>query len=270
MRRLEGTTSNLVVWITGASSGIGEALTYAYSRKNARLIISSRRECELLRVKMACGSNAQVSILPMDLEQLADVRDKGTEALSRFGYIDILVNNAGISQRSQATETSLEVDERIMRIDYLGQVAATKSVLPSMIARKCGHIVVISSIAGLTGVPLYSAYCGAKHALRGFFTALRAELRAEGIKVSIVYPTNVKTNISVNALQGDGSSLGIMSERHRRGMTADECATQILAGVAVGKEEIFTGRAAWTVVQPKPASYESDERDTFEHDGRQP
>lgn len=230
-----------VVWITGASSGIGEALSYAFIREGAKVIVSARREAELDRVKAGCAAPGNVAVLPLDLEKADELPAKAKAAASYFGPIDILVNNAGISQRSLVLDTSIDVDIRIMNVDYISQVALTKLVLPSMVERRSGQIVVISSVAGFIGTPLRSGYAAAKHALRGFFDSLRAEIWKYGIGVTLVYPGYINTNVSVNALSGDGGTHGIMGEGQSKGMSPEKCAAKILNAVAARKDEAMMG-----------------------------
>lgn len=229
-----------VVWITGASSGIGEALAISASAQGAKLVLSSRRETELQRVKKACSEPANVAILPLDLTDF-DAEAAVLKAASFFGEIDLLVNNAGISQRSTVLQTEMSVYRRIFELDFFACVSLTKAVLPQMVACKSGHIVTISSVVGYVGTPLRSGYAAAKHALHGFYDALRAEVWREGVKVTLVCPGFIKTNVSLNAITGDGGKHGLMDDGQLRGMPADECARQIWSAVAAGKEEVLIG-----------------------------
>jgi short-subunit dehydrogenase len=230
-----------VVWITGASSGIGEALAKAFRKEGAKLVLTARRAAELERVKQACGGGDDILVLPGDLENLAGMPALAARVTERFGRVDVLVNNAGVTQRSLVKDTAIEVDERMLRLDYLAPVALTKAVLPGMLARKQGHVVVISSVAGFVGTPLRSSYAGAKHALRGFFDSMRAEVYDAGLRVTLVYPGYIKTNITQAALTGDGSAFNQSGQGQEAGMDADVCATKIVAGVAKGKEELLVG-----------------------------
>jgi short-subunit dehydrogenase len=231
-----------VVWITGASSGIGEALSYAFNKEGARLILSGRRETELERVKRNCGgSQEKLFILPLDLDHFDSFPEKVRIAESEFGQIDILVNNGGISQRSLVKNTNFDVDRAIMNTNYFGTVALTKAVLPGMLARKSGQIVVISSLMGYLDTPLRSAYAASKHALHGYFDSLRAEVWQDNIKVTIICPGFVKTNISLNALAADGSKHARMDNTQASGMAADVCAAKILNAIGRGKEEVMIG-----------------------------
>lgn len=231
-----------VVWITGGSSGIGEALAYNFHKEGAKLILSSNEEDELKRVKSNFNNRKEdVFLLPLDLSHIDTLEAKGKEALNHFGHIDILMNNGGISQRSLVKDTSIEVYKKIMNIDYFGHVAITMAILPSMLKRKSGHIVVTSSIAGKIGIPLRSAYCSAKHALHGFFDSLRAEVWRDNIKVTIVCPSGVRSKISINALVGNGHTYGKMDDVQERGLTPEECASQIIKAVMKEKEEVVLG-----------------------------
>lgn len=231
------------VWITGASSGIGEALAQAFAQEGARLILSARRAAELERVRNVCANPDAHAILPLDLTDFAS-DDLVRQALDQTGQIDILVNNGGISQRSLVVDTDLEVDRRIMEVNYFGAVKLTKAVLPHMLARRSGHIVVVSSVVGKFSTPRRSAYAASKHALHGFFDALRAEVHNDGIRVTLACPGYVQTNLSLSALKGDGSTYDKMDRGQAGGLSAAEVATQILRGVAANKAEIYMGREA--------------------------
>jgi len=232
-----------VAWITGASSGIGEALARRLSGMGARLILSSNEPGELERVRRACGvTDDNGMVLELDLTQAENMPPLATRVLERFGHVDYLFNNGGISQRSLAWETSLEVDRRVMEIDYFGHIGLTKALLPSMIERGSGHIVVTTSVSGIFGVPMRSAYCAAKHALHGFFDALRAEVWDSGIRVTLICPSAVQTSISERAVTGDGSAWGQMDKLIASGITPEACAEQTLEAVARGKEQVILGR----------------------------
>jgi dehydrogenase/reductase SDR family protein 7B len=231
-----------VIWITGASSGIGEALAYKFSAAGAKLILSSRRERELQRVREACASPEDVSVLPLDLLDLFSLEDKTVRAISAFGHIDIMVHNGGISQRSTVAETPLEVHRQVMELDYFSYVALSRHLLPHFLARSAGHFVVVSSVMGRIGTPMRSAYAAAKHALHGFFDCLRAEVSASRIKVTILTPGYIRTNISLNAVTADGSPLGIVGTDIGNGLPPGKAADQILRAVKAGKYEAYIGR----------------------------
>ena len=195
-----------VVWITGASSGIGAALASAFAAREATLVLSARRRDRLEAVRTACTHAERHRILPLDLTEAAAIPTAVDSVLSQQGRVDILVNNGGITQRSLVKDTRIEVDRRIMETNYFGAVALTKAVLPSMLACRSGDIVVVSSLIGHFSTPLRSAYAASKHALHGFFDALRAEVYADGLHVMLVCPGFVRTEISLHALTADGSS----------------------------------------------------------------
>jgi len=231
-----------VIWITGASSGIGEALARALSAFNPRLIISSRRSKELERVKGSLKINPDhVYILPLDLAQPASLEEKTAEAEKVFGRIDILINNGGVSQRSLVMETSLETDRRIMEINYFSGVILTKNVLPGMLTRSYGHIIAISSVTGKFGFPLRSAYSASKHAMCGFYESLGAEYYDYGIRTTIVFPGRVRTNISLAALGPDGKPQNIMDHGQKTGIPADKCAKDIINGIRKNRKEVYSG-----------------------------
>jgi short-subunit dehydrogenase len=230
-----------VILLTGATSGIGEALAYALAAKGAKLIIASRRKEELERVHSECKNPESVAILPLDLSKVDAMAEKAKDAEQFFGPIDILINCGGISQRSKAIDTNIEVDRQIMEVNYFGTVALTKAVLPSMVTRKSGHHVVVTSATGIISTPLRSSYSAAKHALHGFFDALRAEHHRDGLKVSLILPGFVKTQISLNALVGDGQKQNTMDDAQANGMSAEECAAQIITAIEKDKEEVYIG-----------------------------
>jgi short-subunit dehydrogenase len=234
---------NKVVWITGASSGIGKALALELSQQGALLILSARKETTLHEVKAACANSENVKVLPLDLEHYNDFGQKVVEALKWFGRIDILVNNGGISQRSFAKDTSIEVDKRIMEINYTGTVALTKAVLPHFIERKQGHIVVTTSIVGKIGTPLRSTYAASKHALHGFFDSLRAEVYNDNIAVTLICPGYVTTEISKNALLGDGTPQQTMDKATANGIKPERFAKLMAKAIAKKKEEAYIAGA---------------------------
>lgn len=236
-----------VVWVTGASSGIGEALAVALSREGATVVLSSRNAAELERVRQACHGAGHL-VVPLDLTRPDAVLRAASEVLRQLDHIDVLVHSGGVSQRSWVAETTLATDRAIMDLNYFGTVALTKAVLPSMLARKSGHIVPISSVVGYVGTPLRSAYSASKHALHGFFDSLRAEVAKDGIDITIVCPGYIRTNVSRNALIGDGASFGKMDRAHDRAMLPETCARRIVDAVAKRKQELVVGgKETWAV-----------------------
>ena len=237
---------NKTIWITGASSGIGEALAQAFATEGATLILSARRESELARVRAACANADKHLVLPLDLTDF-DPDTILPLALAHSGQIALLVNSGGISQRSAVIDTEMDVHRRIMEVNYFGTIAMTRMVLPHMLARKSGHIVTVSSVVGKFGTARRSAYAASKHALHGYYDALRAEVYGEGIRVTVACPGFVRTNISVNALRGDGSTYNKVDSTQSKGLSAEECAAQILRAVAREKAEVYIGREGWAV-----------------------
>lgn len=231
---------NRVVWITGASSGIGEAVAKAFNLEGAVVIISSRRREELERVKWLCSFPEMVHVFPLDLTKSESILEVSKEVLSKFN-IDILFNNGGISQRSLTAETSIENDRKIFEVNYFGHVQMTKAVLPQMLQRKTGHIVTISSLTGKWGFYLRSAYAASKHALHGFYDSLRMEVEGSGLKVTLVTPGFIATEISKHAIDKSGNPSGEMDNNQAQGISSEECARQILAGILAGKDEFGVG-----------------------------
>jgi short-subunit dehydrogenase len=231
-----------VIWITGASSGIGEALCVMLSNWSTRLIISSRRKEELERVKATLSLKAEnVYVLPLDLNDPDSLQTKAKEALAAFGRIDILINNGGISQRSLVMETSLQTDRKIMEVNYFSGLILTKSLMPSMIANGYGHIVAISSVTGKFGFPLRSAYAASKHAMHGFYETVEAEYYDKGIRTTMVCPGRISTNISLGALGPDGKPQNIMDHGQKYGTPVESCARDIVNGIRKNKREVYPG-----------------------------
>jgi len=237
------------VWITGASSGIGEAAAIAFAKLNAKLVLSARRKEELERVGKLCNlNNNQLLILPFDLSDISSFESNVNLVLSKFGRIDILFNNGGFSQRSEVLKTPLQIDREIMEVNYFANIALTKLVLPIMIKQQLGQIIVISSIAGKFGFFLRSAYSAAKHALHGFYESLRLETEQYGIRVLIVCPGKIKTNISINAVTEDGNKHNKMDESHIEAMSAEICVNKIIEALKKNKEELLVGGKETKVV----------------------
>ncbi|MDP4210706.1 MAG: SDR family oxidoreductase [Bacteroidota bacterium] len=230
------------VWITGASSGIGEALAYAFAREGARLILSSRRTDELERVAARCRElGSEASIVLLDLAVSSQLEKAADEVLATFGHVDVLVNNGGISQRSIVAETPIDVDRRIMEVDYFSGVVLTKKVLPAMLQRGKGHIVAVSSITGKFGFSYRSAYAAAKHAIHGFYESLWAEEHRNGIDVTIICPGRVHTNVSLNAITKTGEAYGIMDHGQDGGISSEQCAREIIKAMNAKKVEAYIG-----------------------------
>ena len=232
-----------IVWITGASSGIGKALALELSKQEAKIILSSRKKEDLELVKQQCKNINDVKIITIDLEDYNNLQPKVDAALALFGKVDILVNNGGISQRSFAKDTLISVDKRIMDINYLGTVALSKALLPHFIENKKGHFVITTSIVGKIGTPLRSSYAASKHALHGFFDSLRAEHFKDNITVTLVCPGFVNTNVSKNALTGNGSPQQKMDVATENGIDPEHFAKLMIKVIKNKKEEVYIAGA---------------------------
>lgn len=240
---MSNTFKDKVVWITGASSGIGEALALALASEGSKLILSSRRQKELEIIKDKCLNirNIYITILILDLADSETLKAKVKEAESIYGHIDILINNGGVSQRETIINTNISVQRRIMEINYFGAIALSQYVLPKMIERKSGHHVVISSATGIISTPLRAGYAASKHALHGWYDSLRAECHDDNIKVTLICPGYVRTNISYNALTGYGEKYNQMDDAQDKGMTAKKVAEIILKSIKKEKQEVYIG-----------------------------
>lgn len=234
--------NNKTIWITGASSGIGKGLAIEFSNYDVNIILSSRSEEKLEEVKAACKNPDRVKVLPLDLADFSLFDKKVKTAISFFDGVDILINNGGISQRSYAIETDLKVDQQIFEINYFGTIALTKAILPHLVAKKSGQIVVISSIMGKLGTPLRTAYAASKHALHGFFDSLRAELYQD-VSVTLICPGYVNTNVSKNALTADGSKHNMDDEGNANGLPPNVFAKKAIKAIFKQKQEVVIGGA---------------------------
>lgn len=230
--------SDKTAWITGASSGIGEALAKAFVAQGCNAILSGRNVAELTRVAAETGAPERCLILPFDTVDYDSLAGKVAEAIAFRGHVDVLVNNAGISQRSPAVDTDLSVYQRIVDVDLLAPIALTQALLSHMVQRGRGQIIMISSVAGKAGIPMRTAYCAAKHGLIGYADALRSEVAGQGVKVLVVTPGSVKTNVSRNALNADGTVRGVSDAAIDNGIAPDKVASLIWEAVATGKREI--------------------------------
>ena len=230
---------NKTVWVTGASSGIGKALAVQFSELGANVVLSSRKESDLREVEKLCKGDTFV--LPLDLSIPDNFSELVNRVSEQYEHIDLLINNGGISQRSLASETTLEVDRKLMEVNYFGTIGLTKAILPVMQKQKSGHIITVSSLSGKFGFFLRSAYSAAKFAQVGFFESLRLEEEKNNILISMVFPGFVRTNISQNALSGDGKKHGELDNNQEKGISPEKCAQDIINGILDEKHEIYTG-----------------------------
>lgn len=233
---------NKVVWITGASSGIGEALVYLLNEQGAKLIISSRRADALYKVKQKCKkSPLDVHVLPLDLEQTESLFTKADAAYKIYGVIDILINAGGISQRGNVLETEPAVEQKIMNINFWGTVNLSKALLPKMINQGSGNLVILSSVVGKFGTAFRSTYSASKHALHGYFDSLRCEVADKGISINIICPGFIKTNVTINSVKPNGEKYNKMDANQENGMDVFDCANEILKAIDKNKEEVLIG-----------------------------
>lgn len=240
---------NKIVWITGASSGIGEQMAYLMAKNGAFPVLIARNEEKLQEVKAKCLQLTEKCwAFAKDLSATDELPAFVESVLNETGSIHILINNAGRSQRSLAIDTPLANDRSLMELNFFSVIALTKLVLPHMQKNNAGHIVTVSSITGKFGFPWRTAYAASKHALQGFFESLRAELSSTNINVTIVSPGRIKTNVSLHALTEKGESYNKMDQGQEKGMEADKCAEKILRAIQSNKKDVLVGRSELLMV----------------------
>ncbi|XP_064113288.1 dehydrogenase/reductase SDR family protein 7-like isoform X1 [Macrobrachium nipponense] len=233
-----------VIMITGASSGLGEAMAHALYKRGARLILASRSVDKLTKLKDTLLKSYvppelhMPSVVQLDLEDLNNIAVVAKELIRVHGHIDVLINNAGISYRGAVVDTDISVDIKLMVINYFAQVALTKALLPTMLERGSGHIIAVGSVQSKLAIPYRSCYTASKHAMQGFFDSLRAEVADRNVKVSVINPGYISTNLSLNAVTGDGSTYGNMDATTASGMKPEEVAEQIVSCIISGYEEL--------------------------------
>lgn len=233
--------SGKIVWVTGASSGIGEQLVYGLSKEGAHVIISARREAELERVQKGCNSPGAVDIVVFDQSEETSVKAAASKVFALHARVDILFNNGGISQRGEAMQTTTELERKIFDINYFGNILLSKLVMEKMLEQHSGHLVITSSLLGKWGFHLRSSYAATKHALHGYYDSMRMEVEKKGIAITLILPGFIKTEISRNAVNEKGEATGEMDANQDGGISAEECARRILAGVAAHKKEFGVG-----------------------------
>ena len=234
--------TNRLVWITGASSGIGEALSHELAAKGAILLLSSRSEHKLEELLHALPGSEKHHMIPLDVSDPESIRQVGERYGELIRNTEVLFNNAGISQRAKAWEATEASERLVMETNFFGSVALTKMVLPGMLERNRGHIVVISSVVGKMGFSLRSSYAASKHALHGYFDSLRVDLDDRNINITLVCPGRIRTNISYHALTGDGTQHGQMDPGQAGGIPADVCARRIIRATERGRAELYIGK----------------------------
>ncbi|HBI80526.1 MAG TPA: short-chain dehydrogenase [Bacteroidales bacterium] len=246
------TFKNRLVWITGASSGIGRELAIQLAKDGAHLIISSSDAQKLSHVADECREfTSFCQEYPFNLSDPEEVKTTAETIVNTYEQIYLLINNGGISQRSLVKDTPVEIDRKIMEIDYFSYVILTKAVLPGMIDAGEGFIAATSSISGKFGFPLRSSYAAAKHAIQGFFETLRAEIKPYKISVTIAYPGRIQTDISLKAINEQGEEYGLMDPGQMNGLSAKECARQYIRAIKKRKPEIYIGKSEILMVHIK-------------------
>lgn len=230
-----------LVWITGASTGIGAALVHAFDEGNYRVVLSARRQDQLEAVRNACHHPERHVVFPLDQSDPADVEARTLVLRDTIGVPDIIVLNGGVSQRAMALDTEVAVSEHLFRVNVLANVAICKAMVPSMVARGSGHIGVVSSLVGKFGSPLRSSYSASKHALHGYFESARAEWHDKGVGITMVCPGFIRTDISLNAVTGTGERQNKMDDAQASGMSPEACALQIVEAITKRKAVVYIG-----------------------------
>ncbi len=242
MLRGNSSFSGKVVWITGASSGIGKETAIQIAAQKPTLILSARNESALKEVAAICEANgAKAEVVVLDLANQESIQSAVSYVLKTYPKLDVVFHNGGLSSRSLVHETPIEVDRKLMEINYFGTITLTKLLIPRFMAQKSGHFVVTTSIAGVFGFPLRSSYCASKHALHGYFDTVRAELVNYNIDVTIVCPGRIHTDISKHALDKEGNQTGKMDDGQKQGMAVERCVKQMLNATRRKKKEIYIG-----------------------------
>lgn len=232
-----------IVWITGASSGLGKALAHACASKGATVVLTARRIEELEKVRLSLSHPERHLSVAADITDEAQVRRAHELVVAAKGRIDWLINNAGLSQRALIADTTMQTERAIMEIDYFSQVFLTKTVLPTFLKQKSGRIIFVSSVAGLLGTQYRASYSAAKAAIHLWANSLRAEVAHEGIDVSVIFPGFVKTNVSFNALNGEGKPQAKQDEAIENGLEPEAFAEIVVKALLHGEEFIVVGGA---------------------------
>ena len=237
----QGSLNNKVVWITGASSGLGKALAQVCAKEGAQIILTARRMAELENVRQSLVNPEQHLCVSADITDETQVRAAYEKVLQSKGRIDWLINNAGLSQRALIADTSMQTERAIMEVDYFSQVFLTKTVLPTFLTQKSGRIIFVSSVAGLLGTQYRATYSAAKAAIHMWANSLRAEVADEGVGVSVIFPGFVQTNVSFNALNGAGQPQGHQDEAIENGLTPEAFAKIVITALLNDQEYIVVG-----------------------------
>ncbi len=232
---------NKKIWVTGASSGIGEQLVYQLNAAGAKLIISSRRKEGLEAVKSRAMIPENISVVVLDQSSETSIKRAFEIVSTEFDSIDILFNNGGISQRSTAMETLPEVERKLFEVNFFGNILLSKLVCAGMIKKQNGQIVITTSLLGKWGFFLRSSLAATKHALHGYYDSMRMEIENQGVLITLVTPGFITTEISKNSMDAYGNAIGSMDNNLAQGLSAEECARRMLVGVAKRKKEFAIG-----------------------------
>lgn len=232
--------NNKTVWITGASSGIGKELAIQFAQLGARVILSARNVAKLEQLSNELAGTEH-KVIPLDLSQPEQVLEYVTEHIDTLGKVDILINNGGVSQRSLFLENDFAVYRQLMEVNYLGLIALTKAVLPSMVAQGSGSVVSISSVAGKVGSKFRAGYSGSKYAVVGFMDCLRAEVADKNIHCLTICPGSIKTAIAHNSLDEHGIAQNKAEDSIENGMNVTLAVKQMINAIAKRKDEVVIG-----------------------------
>lgn len=233
---------NKVVWVTGASSGIGAALVKELAKKGNQVVLSARRRDQLELVREDSGlSLDDALVLPIDLAESEHAEQWLQLVLEKFGRVDVLINNGGVSQKSAALDTKNAVDRQVMEVNFFGGMFLTKVVAKQMVKQGGGQIAAVSSILGKFSLPLLGSYAAAKHAIYGWYEGLRYELRDHNISVQIIAPGFIKTDVALKSLTEDGSALNQNSKAQEKGMPAEKCARRMIRAIKRKRWHTYIG-----------------------------
>ena len=232
-----------IIWIIGASSGIGAALAKQLAKQHARLILTGRNIEALPAIQKECVlSTKYCSLLAADITEESAVTFIAEQARKCYGRLDVVIFSAGVSQRSLAIDTPVEIDRKLMEINFFAPVVISKQLLPIFKDQQSGHIVIIGSMAGLMGFPMRTGYAAAKHALMGYFETLQVEHSLKDFHITIVNPGRIYTNISMAAITADGSPHNKMDTGQLEGIPVEECADKILGGIRKKKKHLLIAK----------------------------
>ncbi|MFW5892002.1 MAG: SDR family oxidoreductase, partial [Bacteroidota bacterium] len=240
---------NRVVWITGASSGIGREIALQLSERGSHLILTSSSAEKLEKVKQECKvSSSAVHVVTADLTRADSIEPLTEKVTTIYNRLDVVILNAGISQRALISESDFETHRKIFQINYFSNVQIVQRILPLFLEQGYGHLAVTSSITGKFGFPLRSAYSASKHALHGFFETLHLEHLHDNIFVTIAMPGRVRTDISLNALDASGQKHGKLDPGQANGISAEKCAEKYIEAIEKQKMQVLIGgKEIWMV-----------------------